>query len=58
MAGNMTVGFKEHLPFPEIKADEVENIFGLEISIATTAKNRQSGLALFEMLGFPFKKES
>jgi len=55
--GNLTVGFKEHLAFPEIKADEVENIFGLEICLATTAKNREEGLELFKQLGFPFKKE-
>ncbi len=55
-AGNLTVGFREHLPFPEIKADEVENIFGLEICLATTAKTREEGLELFRQMGFPFKK--
>ena len=54
--GNLTVGFREHLPFPEIKGDEVENIVGLEISIATSAKTRAEGLELFTLLGFPFKK--
>lgn len=54
--GNMTVGFKEHLAFPEIKLDEVENVFGLEISIKTTAKTREEGLELFKLVGFPFKK--
>lgn len=55
--GNMTVGFKEHLSFPEIKADEVENIFGLEICLATNAKNKEKGLELFRLFGIPFKKE-
>jgi large subunit ribosomal protein L5 len=55
--GNMTIGFKEYLAFPEVKADEVENIFGLEICLATTAKNRAEGLELFQLMGFPFKKE-
>lgn len=55
-SGNLTVGFKEHSAFPEIKSDEVENIFGLEISLVTTAKNRNEGLALFTRLGFPFRK--
>jgi large subunit ribosomal protein L5 len=55
--GNLTVGIKEHLSFPEIKAEEVENTYGLEVSIATTAKTRADGLALFTHLGFPFKKE-
>jgi large subunit ribosomal protein L5 len=55
--GNMTVGFKEHLAFPEIKGDEVENVFGLEVCLATTAKTREEGLELFKLLGFPFKKK-
>lgn len=55
--GNYTIGIKEHLAFPEIKADEVENVFGLEVCIATKAKNREEGLALFKLMGFPFKKK-
>lgn len=55
--GNLTVGFREHTAFPEIKADEVNNIHGLEVSLATTAKTHEEGLELFKLLGFPFKKE-
>lgn len=54
--GNLTIGFKEHLAFPEIKADDVEHVFGLEICLATTAKNREEGLELFRLMGLPFKK--
>jgi len=54
--GNLTVGFKEHLAFPEIKADEVERSHGLEVCISTTAKAREEGLELFKLMGFPFKK--
>jgi large subunit ribosomal protein L5 len=56
--GNLTVGFKEHLAFPEIKADEVENIFGLEISLPTSTSDQKAGLKLFELMGFPFKEKS
>lgn len=55
--GNMTIGFKEHLPFPEIKADEVDKIHGLEVSLATTAKTKEEGLEFFRLLGMPFKKD-
>lgn len=55
--GNFTIGFKEHLAFPEIKADEVEKTHGLEISVATTAKSREEGFELLKLMGFPFKKE-
>lgn len=54
--GNLSVGFREHLAFPEIKADEVDKIHGLEVCISTTAKTREEGLELLKLMGFPFKK--
>lgn len=53
--GNLSCGFTEHLAFPEIHTDEIERIHGLEVTISTNAKNMESGIALFESLGFPFK---
>lgn len=55
--GNLTIGVKEHTAFPEIKADDIDNVHGLEICISTTATERESGLELFRLLGFPFKKD-
>jgi len=55
--GNISIGFREHIVFPEIGVDEIDNPHGLEVNIATTAKNREEGLELFTLLGFPFKKE-
>ncbi len=54
--GNMTIGFKEHLAFPEIKQEDIDNIHGLEITIVTSTQNRAAALELFRLLGFPFKK--
>ncbi|MFH1890413.1 MAG: 50S ribosomal protein L5 [Candidatus Kuenenbacteria bacterium] len=54
--GNLTIGFKEHIIFPEISADEVENVHGLEAVIATTAKTMQEGQELLKLIGFPFQK--
>jgi large subunit ribosomal protein L5 len=54
--GNLSVGFKEHTAFGEIKSDDIENIHGLEVNISTTAKTREEGLELFRLMGFPFKK--
>ena len=54
--GNYTVGFREHIVFPEIGSDEVEHIHGLEVTINTTAKNRDEAFHLLHLLGFPFKK--
>ena len=53
--GNLNICFRENLSFPEIKSDEVEKIHGLEVTIVTTAKNNQEGLALLKKLGFPIK---
>ena len=54
--GNLNIGIKEHLAFPEIKADEIEKLHGLEIAIVTTAKTKEEGIALFLALGFPIKE--
>lgn len=56
--GNMNLGFKEHIVFPEIKSDEVEKIHGLQVTIVTTANNKEEGLELFKQLGFPFSKKN
>ena len=56
--GNMTVGFKDVLPFAELEINDLEKTHGLEISIATTAKNKEAGLALFRALNFPLKKDN
>jgi large subunit ribosomal protein L5 len=52
--GNLSVGFREHLPFPEIRPDEVERVHGLQVTVTTTAGSRERGTALFRALGFPF----
>lgn len=52
--GNLSLGFKEHMVFPEIRSDEIEAIHGLEIAIPTTASNQAAGKRLFELLGFLF----
>lgn len=55
--GNYSIGLKEQIVFPEIKADEVDYIHGLEISINTSAKDNESALSLLKLLGFPFKEK-
>ena len=54
--GNLNTGVKEHSIFPEITYDNLKDIFGLQITVTTTAKNRDRGLELFKQMGFPFKK--
>lgn len=54
--GNISLGFKENIAFPEISPDEIERMHGLEVTIATTAKSNSEGESLLKNLGFPFKK--
>lgn len=56
-AGNFNHGFREHIAFPEVSPDEVDRLHGLQVTITTSATNREEGLALFKALGFPFKKK-
>jgi len=54
--GNLSIGFKEHIAFPEIQSDEIEIIHGLQVTVTTTATSKEEGMKLFEALGFPFQK--
>ena len=54
--GNYSVGITENTVFPEINPDSIDKIYGLQITICTTAKNDQEGKKLLEAIGFPFQK--
>jgi large subunit ribosomal protein L5 len=54
--GNMTLGIKEHTIFPETGDEELRNIFGLSITVVTSAKDKKSAEAYLRFLGVPFKK--
>ena len=53
--GNYSLGVKEQIIFPEIDYDKIDKIRGLDISITTSAKNDEEGLALLEEFNFPIK---
>ncbi len=55
-SGNLTIGVEEQISFPEVPADNRDNIFSLQVTITNTANNKEEGLALFKKLDFPFKK--
>ena len=56
-SGNLMIGIPEHIFFPEISPEKAKDIFGLQITIVTSAKTREEGVELFRLLGFPVKKE-
>lgn len=55
--GNYTLGIKDQLIFPEIDYNKVEKVKGMNISITTTAKSDQEGLALLRQMGMPFRQQ-
>lgn len=55
-SGNLNLGIKEHVIFPEIMPENVKNMVSLQVTVATNSKNREKGLELFRMLKFPIAK--
>ncbi len=53
--GNYSMGIKEQIIFPEIDYDKIDALRGMDITITTTAKNNEEGLALLKLFNFPFK---
>ena len=54
--GNYTLGVKDQLIFPEIDYSKVDKTLGMNISITTTARTDQEGLALLKNMGMPFRQ--
>lgn len=54
--GNLTLAVKEHTIFPETGDEELKDVFGMGITIVTTAKSKKEATAFFELIGVPFKK--
>jgi large subunit ribosomal protein L5 len=54
--GNFSMGIKEQIVFPEIQYDKIDALRGLDITITTTAKTNEEGLALLSAYNFPFKE--
>ena len=56
--GNYTIGIREQIIFPEIDYNDIDKIRGLQVTIATTAKNDVEAIRLLEMYGMPFIKDT
>lgn len=55
--GNFSIGINEHLIFPEIEYDKIEEIKGLNITIVTTAKTDEEARELLTVFNMPFRKK-
>lgn len=54
--GNFNLGLREQTIFPEVDYKNVDKIRGLQVTIATTAANKEQGRKLLELMGMPFTK--
>jgi large subunit ribosomal protein L5 len=54
--GNYSMGIKEHIVFPEINYDKVDQIWGMDVIVCTTAKTDDEARALLRHFDFPFRK--
>ncbi len=54
--GNITLGIKDHTIFPETHDEELKDVFGLAITMVTTAKTKEEAEALLRHIGLPLQK--
>lgn len=54
--GNLTIGIKEHIVFPEMIGEDYRFLFGFEVTVVTSAGKREEGIELLRLLGFPIKQ--
>lgn len=55
--GNFSMGITEHIIFPEIDYDKIDQVRGLNVTIVTTAKSDEHARALLGAIGLPFRKK-
>jgi large subunit ribosomal protein L5 len=55
--GNYSLGIREQIVFPEIDYDKIDKIRGLQVTIITTARNRDEAESLLELMGMPFRRD-
>jgi large subunit ribosomal protein L5 len=53
--GNYSIGLREQLIFPEIEYDRIDKLRGLQVTIATTARNDEEARRLLQLMGMPFR---
>ena len=53
--GNYALGIKEHIIFPEINYDQIDQVWGMDIVVATTAKTDDEARALLKAYNYPFR---
>lgn len=55
--GNLTIGIREHTIFPETADEDLKDVFGMGITLVSSARNKEEALQFFHILGVPFQKD-
>ncbi len=55
--GNYSIGIKENTIFPETADEDLKDVFGMTVTVGTTAPDKKSAEAFLSYIGFPFKKD-
>jgi large subunit ribosomal protein L5 len=55
--GNFAMGIKEHIIFPEINYDQVDQVWGMDVIVCTTARTDDEARALLRAFDFPFRQQ-
>jgi large subunit ribosomal protein L5 len=53
--GNYAVGLKEHIVFPEIDYDKIDDVWGMDVVVCTTARTDDEARELLRAFNFPFR---
>lgn len=56
--GNLTIGIREHTIFPETSDEDIKDVFGLAVTVVTTAKTKKEAETFFRHLGFPLRVDA
>jgi len=54
--GNFALGIKEHIVFPEINYDDIDQVWGMDVIVCTTAQTDDEARALLKAFNFPFRQ--
>jgi large subunit ribosomal protein L5 len=54
--GNFAMGIKEHIIFPEINYDQIDQVWGMDVIVCTTARTDDEARALLKAFNFPFRQ--
>jgi large subunit ribosomal protein L5 len=54
--GNLHIGVREHIIFPELIGEDFQRIYSLQVSVVTNARTKGEAHKLFELMGFPFER--